>query len=234
MFTFTVGLGFSAFIMAYEILAIAIKAWAVKRTQRPRPNFRFHWEFGDMIALIPPLRFWGFCFMLEYTESFYWCIHMRHNIPCRDTLGRIVPWKNPRTWSLFFFCWRSMCELTNVVIMVGLRLDVLLDFQVYAVRIFLWMKCYLCCLVISLKQIPLYLCWSRWSGHTELATYHRAFVVPSAEYENQAPSYYAIEVWIFFYQEKKAICWGMQNWRPLSLSSGEAAQGRENPRQREH
>ncbi|KAJ6189798.1 hypothetical protein N7519_004706 [Penicillium mononematosum] len=41
MFTFTVGLGFSAFIMAYEILAIAIKAWAVKRAQRSRPNFRF-------------------------------------------------------------------------------------------------------------------------------------------------------------------------------------------------
>ena len=41
MFTFTVGLGFSAFIMAYEILTIAIKAWAVKRAQHPRPNFRF-------------------------------------------------------------------------------------------------------------------------------------------------------------------------------------------------
>ncbi|KAJ6050099.1 hypothetical protein N7444_006815 [Penicillium canescens] len=41
MFTFTVGLGFSAFIMAYEILCIAIKAWAVKRTQRPQPTFRF-------------------------------------------------------------------------------------------------------------------------------------------------------------------------------------------------
>ncbi|KAJ5971685.1 uncharacterized protein N7479_001603 [Penicillium vulpinum] len=41
MFTFTVGLGFSAFIMAYEILTIAIKAWAVKRTQRPRPDFHF-------------------------------------------------------------------------------------------------------------------------------------------------------------------------------------------------
>ncbi|KAJ5231132.1 hypothetical protein N7489_011840 [Penicillium chrysogenum] len=41
MFTFTVGLGFSAFIMAYEILTIAIKAWAVKRAQRSRPNFRF-------------------------------------------------------------------------------------------------------------------------------------------------------------------------------------------------
>lgn len=38
MFTFTVGLGFSAFIMAYEVLAIAIKAWAVRRQ---RPSFRF-------------------------------------------------------------------------------------------------------------------------------------------------------------------------------------------------
>ena len=41
MFTFTVGLGFSAFVMAYEILTIALKAWAVKRAQRPQPNFRF-------------------------------------------------------------------------------------------------------------------------------------------------------------------------------------------------
>ncbi|KAJ5544556.1 hypothetical protein N7461_006860 [Penicillium sp. DV-2018c] len=41
MFTFTVGLGFSAFIMAYEILTIAIKAWAVKRAQRARLNHRF-------------------------------------------------------------------------------------------------------------------------------------------------------------------------------------------------
>lgn len=41
MFTFTVGLGFSAFIMAYEVLVIAIKAWAVKRAQRSRPDFRF-------------------------------------------------------------------------------------------------------------------------------------------------------------------------------------------------
>ncbi|KAJ5138329.1 uncharacterized protein N7515_003177 [Penicillium bovifimosum] len=41
MFTFTVGLGLSAFIMAYEILTIAIKAWAVKRAQRARPNLRF-------------------------------------------------------------------------------------------------------------------------------------------------------------------------------------------------
>jgi hypothetical protein len=41
MFTFTVGLGFSAFIMAYEVLCIALKAWAVKRNQRPQPTFRF-------------------------------------------------------------------------------------------------------------------------------------------------------------------------------------------------
>lgn len=41
MFAFTVALGFSAFIMAYEILMIATKAWAVKRVQRSRPNFRF-------------------------------------------------------------------------------------------------------------------------------------------------------------------------------------------------
>ncbi|OQE43413.1 hypothetical protein PENCOP_c003G07405 [Penicillium coprophilum] len=41
MFTFTVGLGFSAFIMAYEVLTIALKAWAMKRAQRARPNFRF-------------------------------------------------------------------------------------------------------------------------------------------------------------------------------------------------
>ncbi|KAJ5779768.1 hypothetical protein N7457_007488 [Penicillium paradoxum] len=39
MFTFTVGLGFSAFIMAYEVLTIALKAWAVRRAQRS--NFRF-------------------------------------------------------------------------------------------------------------------------------------------------------------------------------------------------
>lgn len=34
MFTFTVGLGLTAFIMALEILAIALKAWAVKH-ERP-------------------------------------------------------------------------------------------------------------------------------------------------------------------------------------------------------
>lgn len=31
MFTFTVGMGFTAFIMLLVILAIAIKAWAVRR-----------------------------------------------------------------------------------------------------------------------------------------------------------------------------------------------------------
>ncbi|KAJ5769843.1 uncharacterized protein N7511_001894 [Penicillium nucicola] len=41
MFTFTVGLGFSAFIMAYGVLCIALKAWAMTRTQRSQPTFRF-------------------------------------------------------------------------------------------------------------------------------------------------------------------------------------------------
>ena len=41
MFTFTVGMGFTAFIMALEILAIALKAWAVKREQRPQLQYRF-------------------------------------------------------------------------------------------------------------------------------------------------------------------------------------------------
>jgi hypothetical protein len=42
MFTFTVAMGFTAFIMACEILIIAIKAWAVKREARPRlAPFRF-------------------------------------------------------------------------------------------------------------------------------------------------------------------------------------------------
>ncbi|KAI9372074.1 hypothetical protein BJX61DRAFT_471212 [Aspergillus egyptiacus] len=36
MFTFTVGMGFTAFIMAYEIVVIAIKAWAIKREARPQ------------------------------------------------------------------------------------------------------------------------------------------------------------------------------------------------------
>lgn len=35
MFAFTVGMGVTAFVMAWEILAIALKAWAVKR-EAPR------------------------------------------------------------------------------------------------------------------------------------------------------------------------------------------------------
>ncbi|KAL3480645.1 hypothetical protein BJX99DRAFT_219969 [Aspergillus californicus] len=42
MFTFTVTLGLTSFIMAYEIIVIAIKAWAVKRKSRPQlAPFRF-------------------------------------------------------------------------------------------------------------------------------------------------------------------------------------------------
>lgn len=42
MFAFTVGMGLTAFIMAYEILSIAIKAWAVKRQMPAQPvPFRF-------------------------------------------------------------------------------------------------------------------------------------------------------------------------------------------------
>ncbi|KAJ6170979.1 hypothetical protein N7470_000046 [Penicillium chermesinum] len=41
MFTFTVGMGFTAFIMALEVLAIALKAWAVKREHRPQLTYRF-------------------------------------------------------------------------------------------------------------------------------------------------------------------------------------------------
>lgn len=42
MFTFTVGMGFTAFIMACAILSIALKAWAVKRESKPQlPPFQF-------------------------------------------------------------------------------------------------------------------------------------------------------------------------------------------------
>ncbi|KAH2232825.1 hypothetical protein V6Z96_005778 [Aspergillus fumigatus] len=42
MFTFTVGMGVTAFIMACEILSIALKAWAVKKESRPQlPPFQF-------------------------------------------------------------------------------------------------------------------------------------------------------------------------------------------------
>ncbi|GAD96896.1 hypothetical protein PVAR5_5561 [Paecilomyces variotii No. 5] len=42
MFTFTVGMGFTAFIMSLEVVAIAIKAWAVEceRVQGQRPSSR--------------------------------------------------------------------------------------------------------------------------------------------------------------------------------------------------
>ena len=42
MFIFTVTMGVTAFIMAYEILAIAIKAWAAKKETAPQlPPFQF-------------------------------------------------------------------------------------------------------------------------------------------------------------------------------------------------
>jgi hypothetical protein len=41
MFTFNVAMGLTAFIMAWEILAIAIKAWAANTDASPRPSFRF-------------------------------------------------------------------------------------------------------------------------------------------------------------------------------------------------
>lgn len=43
MFAFNVGMGFTALIMALEILAIALKAWAVKREHRPQltDGYRF-------------------------------------------------------------------------------------------------------------------------------------------------------------------------------------------------
>lgn len=43
MFALNVGIGFTALVMALEILAIALKAWAVKREQRPQltDGYRF-------------------------------------------------------------------------------------------------------------------------------------------------------------------------------------------------
>lgn len=41
MFTFTVGMGLTAFIMALEVLFVTLKAWAVKREQRSQPTYRF-------------------------------------------------------------------------------------------------------------------------------------------------------------------------------------------------
>lgn len=41
MFTFTVGMGFTAFIMALEVLFITLKAWAIKREQPSQVTFQF-------------------------------------------------------------------------------------------------------------------------------------------------------------------------------------------------
>ncbi|KAJ5630936.1 uncharacterized protein N7484_011036 [Penicillium longicatenatum] len=41
MFTFTVGMGFTAFIMALEVLFITLKAWAMKREQPSQVTFHF-------------------------------------------------------------------------------------------------------------------------------------------------------------------------------------------------
>lgn len=42
MFTMTVGMGLTAFIMACEVLAVALKAWAVRREMPPQPTaYRF-------------------------------------------------------------------------------------------------------------------------------------------------------------------------------------------------
>ncbi|RAH74778.1 Ytp1 family protein [Aspergillus aculeatinus CBS 121060] len=42
MFVFTVTMGLTAFVMAFEILSIALKAWAVKRESRPQlPPYQF-------------------------------------------------------------------------------------------------------------------------------------------------------------------------------------------------
>lgn len=42
MFTFTVGMGFTAFIMSLEVLMVTLKAWAVKREQRSQAQPTFH------------------------------------------------------------------------------------------------------------------------------------------------------------------------------------------------
>lgn len=42
MFAFTVGMGLSAFVMAYAVLCIALKAWAIKRESKSRlPPYQF-------------------------------------------------------------------------------------------------------------------------------------------------------------------------------------------------
>ena len=42
MFVLTVAMGFTAFLMAWEIVCISLKAWATKRTEAAVPRaFRF-------------------------------------------------------------------------------------------------------------------------------------------------------------------------------------------------
>jgi hypothetical protein len=42
MFVFTVGMGFTAFVMAWEIVCISLKAWATRRPALVAPSsFRF-------------------------------------------------------------------------------------------------------------------------------------------------------------------------------------------------
>ncbi|KAJ5564471.1 hypothetical protein N7513_000713 [Penicillium frequentans] len=41
MFTFTVGMGFTAFVMALEVLFITLKAWAIKREQPSQVTYQF-------------------------------------------------------------------------------------------------------------------------------------------------------------------------------------------------
>lgn len=35
MFTFTIGMGFTAFVMAWELIVVSLKAWSIKREQPP-------------------------------------------------------------------------------------------------------------------------------------------------------------------------------------------------------
>lgn len=41
MFTFTIGMGFTAFVMAWELIVVSVKAWAIKREQ-PSAMESFH------------------------------------------------------------------------------------------------------------------------------------------------------------------------------------------------
>lgn len=61
MFAFTVGMGLSAFVMAYAILCIALKAWAIKRESKSRlPPYQIPataWKSHIKISTIYPRRF---------------------------------------------------------------------------------------------------------------------------------------------------------------------------------